>query len=225
MEEEILKAIENDFRNEYGEFRKVRSYFISDFKDINLEEGIKFAYNELDKRNRDIVSQRLYEKLTFKEIGKLNGGITTARARELFRKSLRRMIRHIVNYSKFSESNDVESVFSTRTGHILVRNGYNTVKDLEGISYLKFMKFSNAGQISWNELRSYMDMNNIPYSDIEFDYVDILGSYVRKTERIISKYKINQDIADKYQEEIQDHIVCIINILLDMFGKSREGEK
>ena len=219
MNNEIMESLIDDFRSNTGEFEKIRVF--SDKNCDNLEEAIISAYSALDTREKKIISLRIYNKLTFKSIGDLNNNITSSRAREIFMKSMRKLDRNISNYTKFENDKNVMTVFTTRTGHILSRNGYNCVNDLAGIKYADFMKYREAGQNAWNEIKNYMDMYNIPYYDIEFDY-DVMKSRLDRTIiNIIYKYKMNEEIVAEFEDDIQDHIIGIMNDLFTIFKKTR----
>jgi hypothetical protein len=112
--------------------------------------------------------------------------------------------------------NIVKSELSSRLCNILKRNNINLNSDLEGMSYNRFIRFRNAGDLTWNELVEYMNRHNIKYSNNVFDEIKIKSQACIFTNNIISKYGITKEEQEKHQDELDACIYAYINILKKM---------
>ena len=163
--EKLNKGLNNILNDLYKETERESFPYLAENKDEVLKklEEIILEYKEKDYKRYYVFERYYIDDIKVSDIA-AELERSYSRVSEV-RKSMLRKIRYRIHMYFTNTDNISNCGFSSLLYNILRRGGYTTIQTLSGIKYSDFVRIRNAGDKSWNELKEYLDKNNIRYSN------------------------------------------------------------
>lgn len=197
--------------------KKDKDFYYNLYKEIPFDDEdatcklIGEAYCKLDEKLASIFRYRYMFNFTVKETSN-KMQISEARVIELTRKGTYKLLNNMKAIQIHGDNLLISEELDTRTYNILKRAGYDCNSDLEGIDYITFSKYRNAGKTSWKILCKYMDNHGISYDKGDPD----ISIFSEKLSNTIYRSISNKCPSQQQLDDIQKYIDGIISIVSDM---------